>query len=295
VLDRVGGAASYNITACHLQPFLKSKLIWVYHWLQPLTLHVEIPGASKFRLNCAPIHPLVFSFDTAPEFMDQNPFLQEQVRQSFVDNPEPRCPSLLILDVSGSMSGEPIRQLQAGVEVYRDSLYSDALARKRVEIAILNFGGRVELVSAFCTVDNFIVPTLEVSGDTPMGQAVVEGLDILESQKTVYKQHGISYFRPWVFLITDGAPTDAHTHFWTEAKQRIREGESARKFSFFAVGVEGADMNRLAELCVREALKLKGLEFRKMFEWLSASQQAVSSSNLGETVKLPAPTGWTEV
>ncbi|SRR6266404_2879114 len=227
--------------------------------------------------------------------MDQNPFLQDQARQSFVDNPEPRCPSLLILDVSGSMSGSPIQQLQSGVEAYRDSLYSDALARKRVEIAILNFGGRVELVSAFCTVDNFVVPTLEASGDTPMGQAVVEGLDLLNSQKAVYKQHGISYFRPWVFLITDGGPTDVQSHFWTEAKQRVREGESGRAFSFFAVGVEGADMNRLSELCVREPLKLKGLEFRKMFEWLSASQQAVSRSSVGETVKLPPPTGWTEV
>jgi uncharacterized protein YegL len=227
--------------------------------------------------------------------MDQNPFLQDQVAQTFVDNPEPRCPSLLILDVSGSMSGAPIRQLQAGVEAYRDSLYSDTLARKRVEIAILIFGGKVELVSAFCTVDNFIVPTLEVSGDTPMGQAVVEGLDLLNSQKKVYKEHGISYFRPWVFLITDGAPTDVNSHFWTEAKQRVRDGESARSFSFFSVGVEGANMNRLSELSIRRPLKLQGVEFRKMFEWLSASQQAVSRSTPGETVKLESPTGWAEI
>ncbi len=227
--------------------------------------------------------------------MDQNPFLQDQVQQSFVDNPEPRCPSLLILDVSGSMSGTPIRQLQTGVEVYRDSLFSDALARKRVEIAILSFGGRVELLNAFCTVDNFVTPALEASGDTPMGQAVVEGLDLLNSQKAVYKQHGISYFRPWVFLITDGGPTDVQSHFWTEAKQRVRDGEAARSFSFFAVGVEGADMNRLSELCVREPLKLQGLEFRKMFEWLSASQQAVSRSTVGEAVKLDSPAGWAEI
>jgi uncharacterized protein YegL len=187
--------------------------------------------------------------------MDQNPFLQDQVAQTFVDNPEPRCPSLLILDVSSSMSGAPIRQLQAGVEAYRDSLYSDTLARKRVEIAILKFGGKVELVSAFCTVDNFIVPILEASGDTPMGQAVVEGLHLLNCQKKVYKEHGISYFRPRVFLITDGGPTDVNSHFWTEAKQRVRDGESARSFSFFSVGVEGADMNRLSELSIREPLK----------------------------------------
>lgn len=226
--------------------------------------------------------------------MEQNPFLQEG-EQRFADNPEPRCPSLLILDVSGSMQGAPLQQLQEGVEVYKDSLYSDSLARQRVEIAILTFGGRVELVHPFATVDSLLIPTLQARGDTPMGQAVVEGLSALESQKALYKQHGIAYYRPWVFLLTDGGPTDANTEYWRKAKQGVKDGEDKKSFSFFAVGVEGADMGRLSELSVREPLKLKGLEFRKMFEWLSASQQAVSRSTPGDKVQLTPPAGWAEI
>ena len=128
-----------------------------------------------------------------------------------------------------------------------------------------------------------------------MGQAVVEGLGALESQKAIYKQHGIAYYRPWVFLLTDGGPTDVNSEYWLKAKQNVRRGEDKRSFSFFAVGVEGADMGRLSELSVREPLKLKGLEFRKMFEWLSASQQAVSRSTPGTAVPLAPPVGWTEV
>jgi uncharacterized protein YegL len=227
--------------------------------------------------------------------MEQNPFLQEAGQQRFADNPEPRCASLLILDVSGSMLGEPLRQLQEGIEVYKDSLHSEPLARQRVEVAILTFGGKVELMCPFATVDAFSIPRLEARGDTPMGQAVVEGLSLLNSQKTVYKQHGIAYYRPWIFLLTDGGPTDAHTHYWAEAAQRVKEGESKKSFSFFAVGVEGADMRRLSEISVREPLKLQGLEFRKMFEWLSASQQAVSRSTPGDTVKLETPAGWAQI
>lgn len=230
--------------------------------------------------------------------MPQNPFIDAaaSTTNAYAENPEPRCPSLLLLDISGSMQGEPIAQLQEGLAVYRDTLFADGLAKKRVEVGIMVFGGTVELVTPFTTVDSFLTPQLEVRGDTPMGQAIVEGLQYLENQKATYKQNGIAYYRPWIFLITDGAPTDVNSEFWQLAKQKVKEGEMKKSFSFFAVGVENADMSCLSELCPnREPLKLKGLEFRKLFEWLSASQQSVSRSTPGDAVKLESPAGWAEI
>jgi uncharacterized protein YegL len=230
--------------------------------------------------------------------MEQTPFSIGS--SDLVGNPEHRCPSILILDVSGSMGGEPIKQLQEGVTVYRDSLFADSLARKRVEVSIVTFGGSVDVVQTFMTADNFTAPSLVATGDTPMGQAVVTALKLLEDRKAEYKNAGIQYYRPWVFLLTDGGPTDANTHFWSEAKDLINLGEKGNKFAFFTVGVEGADMDRLNELNPkRSALKLQGLEFRKMFQWLSTSQQSVSRSNPTDTVPLTnptaGPTGWAQV
>ena len=229
--------------------------------------------------------------------MEQLPFDTGKI--GFADNPEPRCASLLVLDVSGSMNGDRIKELSTGLSVYRDELAADTLARKRVEISIISFGGSVEVVQNFVTAENFIPPALKASGDTPMGEAVVTALNLLEDRKTEYRQNGIQFFRPWVFLITDGGPTDANTQFWMEAKEKIKAGEEQKKFSFFAVGVEGADMERLSELCPkRKPLMLKGLRFKDLFQWLSNSQQSVSKSNPGDSVPLVnpvTPEGWAEV
>ena len=51
---------------------------------------------------------------------------------NFADNPEPRCPCVLVLDTSGSMYGDPIKQLNAGVKVFKQELLQDPLATKRV-------------------------------------------------------------------------------------------------------------------------------------------------------------------
>jgi uncharacterized protein YegL len=207
-------------------------------------------------------------------------------------NPEPRCPCVLLLDTSGSMQGERINQLNAGLSTFQASLATDDLALLRVEVAIITFGP-LRLTQDFVSAGQFTAPLLTANGDTPLGGAVNLALDKLEERKQVYRNSGLSYYRPWIFLVTDGQPTDGSQ--WQSAAERLKEAESKKKVAFFAVGVEGADLNTLAQLSLRQPLHLKELNFRDMFVWLSTSLTNVSHSTTTQEVPLQSPLSWGQV
>ncbi len=227
------------------------------------------------------------------DFSKQTPFGVDFSVAEFADNPEPRCPCVLLLDTSWSMNGQPIAELNEGLATFKEELLADSLAAKRVEIALVSFGP-VRVVNEFQTAEHFSPPQLVADKDTPMGLAILKGLELLNQRKALYREHGIPFFRPWVFLITDGSPTDD----WKSAASEIRKGEGSRAFAFFAFGVEGANLEILQQLSMRQPLRLRGLRFRELFQWLSNSMRSISRSVPGTEVPLINPTspnGWASV
>ena len=165
----------------------------------------------------------------------------------FADNPEPRCPCVLLADVSTSMYGAPIRELNEGLAVLADELKKDQLASLRVEVAIITFGSTAEVAQDFITADQFEAPTLVANGTTMMSAGINLALDKIEERKQMYRDNGIDYYRPWLFLLTDGAPTEEQ-EVVNAASARLKQAESEKRVAAFSVAVARADLDTLTEM-----------------------------------------------
>jgi uncharacterized protein YegL len=226
----------------------------------------------------------------------------------FADNPDPRCPCVLLLDTSGSMKGVPIAALNEGLQAFQKDIKEDELAQRRTEICLVTFGnGGVQvlehasghmqsssdmglLTGTFVTAGEFVPPTLVADGYTPLGQAIHVGLNLLQQRKQQYRDNGTAYYRPWMFLVSDGLPTDE----WDGAAQRAHVEVENDGLVFFVVGVPPeSDMEILSQIAPanRPPATLLDLKFSEMFVWLSRSQQRVSRSRIGEQVPMPPVSG----
>ena len=203
----------------------------------------------------------------------------------FAENPEPRCPCVLVVDVSSSMYGDKMNQLNGGIATFAQELKADQLASLRTEVAIVTFGSGSAMPQDFVTADRFNPPTLVANGVTEMSAGINLALDKIEERKQMYRDNGIDYYRPWLFLITDGAPTET-PEVVNAASERLKQAENEKRVAAFSVGVEGADMDLLTEISPRRPLMLKGLEFSGMFVWLSQSMSRVSASRTDDEIEL---------
>lgn len=215
---------------------------------------------------------------------------------ALIDNSEQRTPLVLVLDGSGSMAGEPIAHLNQGLQLLEQELKGDAIAAKRVRVLIIRLGGYDEasVVADWHDAMDFSAPTLEANGTTPAGQAVDLALASIEDEKLRFKQAGVAYTRPWLFLMSDGAPTDE----WEAAAERCRNAEAGNKVAVFPIAVgQGAAAETLAQFSSKgmaAVKRLDGLHFKELFLWLSASMKVVSHSTPGGTVQLPSTDTWSQ-
>jgi uncharacterized protein YegL len=192
-----------------------------------------------------------------------------------------------------------MEELNRGVRCFYDAVRNHDVAKHSVEVAIVGFAGRAKTVREFEPIVEAAAPELEVDpewGGTSIGGGAALAVEIVEKRKAEYQHSGIEYYQPWLILMTDGQPTDeSHVSVAPKVAQLVQ----ARKLTVFPIGIgEGADMNTLAMFSPRrQPLKLKGLQFQELFEFLAQSVAQVSVSQPGEAVQLD-PEGvktWAEV
>ena len=117
-----------------------------------------------------------------------------------------------------------------------------------------------------------------------MGEGINLAIDMVKERNRFYNSMGTPCFKPWIFMITDGAPTDDIT----SAQQRILDEENKGthgKLKFWAVGVPGYSKDTLTSLTKR-CIALDEANFKGIFNWLSESMVTISVSRVGENPQL---------
>ncbi len=206
---------------------------------------------------------------------------------------ERHVPAVILVDISGSMGGIPINELNQGLIEFGTALHEDSLALGRAEVCIISFNSSVQTEMSFRPAADYEAPVLSASGLTSMNEAIEAALDAIESRKAEYRAQGVSYYRPWLFLLTDGAPTDNEKEH--SARTRLQNAISNKKVVYMPMGIgEHADTGKLQsyypnDAQTRPVLKASAQNFKEAFVWLSQSLGVVSQSdpNVSDQVQLP--------
>lgn len=215
-------------------------------------------------------------------------------------NYEQKSICCFVIDVSGSMSGQPIEELNEGLQEFHREISQHSMTANRLEVAVIEFSDTVETVVEPSLAQAFTMPRLSTKGTTKLVDGVREAIGLVEARKGWYKQTGQPYLRPWIILITDGGPdSDQDVSGLT---QDIQNGMHNKKYVFLAVGVQDANMGVLERISSSMEpggkrmgpAKLQGLKFFEFFKWMSASMAGIAGSKEGEKMNLPSTQDWTE-
>lgn len=189
---------------------------------------------------------------------------------------------VLLLDTSASMqNGNAIGALNAAIHSFKEQCMADDALCRSLDVAVVSFSTGVTVLQEFTPVTQLVPLALEADGQTAMGAALTVAMDLLERRKAQYRELGIPYHRPWIFMITDGGPNDDYV----AAFQRVNELQQRKKLELWAVGVPGYDREILAAITKRVIELDAGLNFAGLFEWLSTSLSTKSRSTPGEAVQ----------
>jgi len=189
-----------------------------------------------------------------------------------------KLPVYLVLDVSGSMSGEPIEAVKNGVQMLHSALRKDPYALESAYISVITFASNVQQVVPLTEVAQFTPPTLSASGGTSLGGALQKVTECArnEVQKSTKEQKGD--FKPLVFIMTDGSPTD-------NPEPGIQEFLSYKWGIVVACAAgSGADQTILKRLTENVAVldTLDSSAIGAFFKWVSSSI-STASKKIDET------------
>lgn len=184
-----------------------------------------------------------------------------------------KLPVYLLLDTSGSMYGEPLAAVKNGLETLVQTLQQDPYALETAYLSVITFANKAEQAAPLTEITAFQMPALEARGQTSMGAALELLAERVDAEVTKTTPEKKGDWKPLVFLMSDGAPTDS-----------LDKGIAAlkdRKLGMIIACAAGANANvPVLKLVTDDVVRLDTLDgesIKAFFKWVSASVSAGSA------------------
>jgi uncharacterized protein YegL len=202
-----------------------------------------------------------------------------------------RLPVYLVLDTSGSMTGEPIEACRQGIKALLSDLRGDPQALETAYLSVITFNQSAQQVSPLTELGLFTEPSLTASGSTALGEALklLEQCIDREVRKSTPSQKGD--WKPLIFLMTDGAPDPG----WEPAAAAIKAKKVGNIIACAAGPNAKSDVLKHVTDAVVELSNLQPDQLKAFFKWVSSSIKTTSQKMEqapaadGTPVNLPPP------
>ena len=205
-----------------------------------------------------------------------------------------RLPIYLLIDTSGSMMGEPIEAVKQGIRTLITELKGDPQAVETAYLSVITFDSHARQLVPLTELMKFSEPEFSASGATALGEALLVMLDCIKKEVRKNTDVHKGDWRPFVFILTDGSPTD--TEAFSRAVDAVRNADIGNIIACAA----GAKVNiEPLKRITKNVLIMNTIsagDFSNFFEWVSGSIKMTSKSmvlnNADNGIENPVPQGF---
>jgi len=200
------------------------------------------------------------------------------------ENPcEAQLPLLFLLDVSGSMADQAIKNVEKSINRSKEDICKDPKAAAGVRICVLAFNDDVEVLQNWCPITEMKPVELTAGGGTNMSKALTFAKDKLREEINFLGELSVPEIKkPQIVILTDG-----HGDNIDQIAAEYRERTKAGKMRPWFLGVHGYDKSTAAKIMgedrpVFELVDEEGYDFTDFFDFIAVSTKALSTSAPGE-------------
>lgn len=178
-----------------------------------------------------------------------------------------RLPVYLLLDTSGSMHGEAIEAVKNGLQILLSTLRQDPYALETAYLSIISFDTTAKQLVPLTELAAFQAPEIHASGTTQLGEALSMLADKIEQEVNKTTADTKGDWKPLIFIMTDGSPTDD----WKKGIDRLKQVKTGVIVACAAGNaVDTSVLKQITEVVV-ELATTDSNSIKAFFKWVSAS------------------------